>query len=191
MPPLLAALAIAFGLSGATPASADDRHQIEAVMSGYWAAYSNADFLEAARYLHPGDRESLRVELLPVFLAGVEHPHPELREIAETFFMGVAEHDRGAMRPDEVFRGLSYIVAAINPALFEYFRESRLSVDEVQFGSEKKATVHYRVVIRGVPMTDSERLDWTDGAWYIRTKEPAEDTATKFRLVFGSVDSDR
>jgi hypothetical protein len=191
MPLLLAALALVLGLTAATPASADDRHQIEAVMSGYWVAYSNADFLEAARYLHPSDREALRVELLPVFLAGVDHPHPELQEIAETFFMGVAEHDRGAMGPEEVFRGLSYIVAAINPTLFEYFRESRLAVDEVQFGLEKKATVHYRVLIRGVPMTDSERLDWSDGAWYIRVKEPAEDTATKFRLVFGLEGSDR
>lgn len=163
---------------------ADDRAAIESVLLAYWQGFGAQDFEAAARTIHPGDLEELRVQVLPVFLAGLKAPKSDRRALAQAFFAGVPEADRERLSGADTFVQFSKLVARLKPDVVNALAGKTPEVVEVSIANDGSASATYRFVILDSPSTDTDRFSRVNGRWYLRLKEAPRDTAQKFRTLF-------
>lgn len=103
----------------------------------------------------------------------------------QCLFYERAHDSRSGISGKEVFICLNNFVSVATPQLFDTLRGSRVEVLDVAISTEESATVTYRIVIQGAPVTDIERFAKYRGEWYVRVAENPRDTAAKFRKAFG------
>ncbi len=164
-------------------AYADDAETINQNMVGYWAAFTQPDLARAASYMHPEDLAMIQQEIVPVFLEAAESQDAETRFMAETFFQGVPEGSRSWMTGEQAFIGLNLVLRAGAPEAFEALRASTISVTDVRFTSSTEAIVYYDIALEGFAGSDMERLGKLQDQWYLRSKEPVQDTVEQFRQL--------
>ncbi|MEX0733575.1 MAG: hypothetical protein WD944_12430 [Steroidobacteraceae bacterium] len=158
---------------------------ISETMAGYWQEYSHGNFSKAATYMDPRDLKELRDGLVPLFLAATDHSNEEVRKIVNSFFNGVPDESRKEMSAEQVFAGLSQVGKQQLPEVFETLATTRIEVTEVRMGTTDSATVHYTVITPEGNGQDNERASLHDGKWYLRIKEPPQETIKKLRSLLG------
>lgn len=165
-------------------ALASDIEEIQKVLSLYWTAYTDEKFQESTRFIYPDDLESMKNELLPVFLQAVNSPDPEIKGIAEKLFNGVPINEREKMTSAEVYSGLQNLIFSLNPDAIKTLKGTSLTVTETFFSNPDSAAVTCNILVAGTVATDQERLGKVNGVWYVRFKESPKDTAEKFKKLF-------
>lgn len=174
----------AFMILQASAVAADD-HEISQRLQGYWASYSAGEYRKAADFILPADLRNMQDELLPVFIAASQSPEQELQDIAKLFLSEIRVVPDSEASPAQVFVGFNKLMSSINPAPFSALEHSSIDVTDIAWASESEAIVAYRIVIQGVPASDTDRFEKHDQRWYLRLKEPPSDTAIKLRRAFG------
>jgi len=180
------ALLCLLALISSAPLFGANTKPIEDTFQRYWTAYARKDFAKAAAEVLPADLDSMKGEVLPVFLGAQSNPNKEVQEMLGLFFGRTVGKARETMTPADVFAGLNRLVMAGDPQMFDQFKDATTTIIFVRTPGEDDAEVHFQVTIRGESDTDMEGLARKNGRWWIRIKDDAKATAAQFKEIFAA-----
>ena len=168
--------------AGAAPAQ---QAEVTALMENYWRAYSRSDFEAAAAYLDPRDVGALRSGILPLFLQAADSKNVNVVPLVKVFFADTPVDKREDMTGPQVFAGMNRMMRDVMPTVYEALRESAIQVTKVTPQADGTAVVEYTVRLPEGDATDSERANFHEGRWYLRTKDSTAITIERFRMLLG------
>ena len=168
--------------AGAGPAQ---QPEVTALMENYWRAYSRSDFEAAASYLDPRDVGALRSGILPLFLQAADSKNVNVVPLVKVFFADMPVDKRKDMTGPQVFAGMNRMMRDVMPTVYEALRESAIQVTKVTPQADGTAVVEYTIRLPEGDGTDSERANFHEGRWYLRTKDSTAITIERFRMLLG------
>lgn len=169
----------------ATGAAPGQQPEVTALMENYWAAYSRSDFEAAAAYLDPRDVGALRSGILPLFLQAADSKNVNVVPLVKVFFADTPVDKRKDMTGPQVFAGMNRMMRDVMPTVYEALRESTIEVTKVSPQTDGTAVVEYTIRLPEGDGTDSERANFHEGRWYLRTKDSTAITIERFRMLLG------
>lgn len=162
---------------------ASEKQILDKRFKGYWSSFSVGDFNSTSKFIYAKDMELLKTAFVPIFLNAAKSPNPNIKKQADIYFGEISTDLRSAFSAKDAFIGANRIGFASNSDLLALMKNSKISINKIQFISSNEALIQYTVTFsNGYKGDDQEHFIKVDGIWFLRLKQIVEN-AEKMKAI--------